>query len=54
MLCLGELVGLGERERGERELGEWRGEEASGGEGMERGLGETLGLTVRHRERVGH
>ena len=38
MLCLGLLVGLGDRERGDIELGEWWGEEARGGEGMERGL----------------
>ena len=38
MLCLGLLVGLGERDLGDIELGEWWGEEARGGEGMERGL----------------
>ena len=49
MLCFGLLVGLGESDLGDSELGEWRGEEASGGEGMERGLGGALGLTVRDR-----
>ena len=45
---MGLLVGLGERDLGDSELGEWWGEEASGGDGMERGLGDTLGRTVRH------
>ena len=49
MLCLGLVVGLGERDLGDSELGECRGEEASGGDGMERGLVGTLGVTVRDR-----
>ena len=42
MLCFGLSCVLGERDLGDMELGEWSGELAIGGEGMERGLGVIL------------
>ena len=41
-LCFGLSVGLGDRDRGDMELGECSGELARGGDGIERGLSRIL------------
>ena len=50
MLCFGLSCVLGERDLGDIELGEWSGELAIGGEGMERGLGGHIGNTQYQRK----